>query len=129
MDADFRHIFSCAVRCEPGEFEQRMFSKSLFWHAPLFAWLIPNKAQFFREDFEMLREVASAKNTDEVICELNRFYGRNRRDHSILRTTFFIRVSGKRVLRLYRALAGSPEAPAHTPDVAERPRTTLQPQA
>jgi len=99
-----------------------MFSKTLFRHAILFAWLIRDKAKFFREDLEMLRDIASARNTPEVISELNRFYGRNRRDKSILRTSFFIRVSGKRVLKIYRAL------------VQERPQSesfsepSLQPQ-
>ncbi len=81
-----------------------MFSRTLFRHAAVFAWVIRNKPKFFREDLEMLRDIASARNTAEVISELNRFYGRNRRDRSVLRTSFFIRVSGKRVLRMYRAL-------------------------
>src|SRR5262245_50700439 len=112
MDADFRHIFSEANDCEPSEFESRMFSQCLFPHAVLFTWFIREKGQFFREDFEMLREVATARTTKEVICELNRFYGRNKRDKSILRTRFFVRTSGKRVLRIYRQLVAEPaEAP------------------
>lgn len=104
MDGDFRGLFSQAFACAPSDFENVMFSKTLFRHAVPVQWFIRNKAGFFREDFEMLRDIASARNTPEVICELNRFYGRNRRDKSILRTNFFIRISGKRVLRLYRLL-------------------------
>ena len=105
MEADFRALFSQAYGCSPDQFESRMFSKTLFRHAIPFSWLIRDKSKFFREDLEMLRDIASAHNTPEVISELNRFYGRNRRDNSILRTSFFIRVSGKRVLHIYRALA------------------------
>ena len=104
MEADFRALFSQVYGCSPDEFENQMFSRTLFRHTVLFAWLIRDKTKFFREDLEMLRDIASAHNTAEVISELNRFYGRNRRDNSLLRTNFFIRVSGKRVLQIYRAL-------------------------
>ncbi len=122
MEADFRALFSQSFGCSPGEFESEMFSKTLFRHAIPFSWLIRDKAKFFREDLEMLRDIASAHNTPEVISELNRFYGRNRRDKSILRTSFFIRVSGKRVLQIYRALA---QERSQTSSFAE---SSLQPQ-
>jgi hypothetical protein len=107
MDADFRQLFCEATGCRPADFERRMFSRCLFRHAVAFKWLIRNKEEFFREDLEMLRDIGSARNTPEVISELNRFYGRNRRDKSILRTQFFVRISGKRVLRVYRDLAAA----------------------
>jgi hypothetical protein len=88
------------------QFERKLFYKCLFRHALPLAWLLQKcDRDFFREDFEMLRDVASARNTDEVICEVNRFFGRNARDKSFLRTVLFLRVSGKRVLRAYRSLA------------------------
>ena|SRR5688572_16471959 len=105
MEADFRQLFCKAAQCAAADFESRMFKKCLFRHALPFAWLIRSKQEFFREDLEMLRDVASAHNTSEVISELNRFYGRNKRDNSFLRTHMFFRISGKRVLRVYRSLA------------------------
>ena len=104
MEADFRGLFSQAYRCAPEQFEERMFARTLFRHAIPFSWLIRDRRSFFREDLEMLRDIASARSTPEVICELNRFYGRNHRDKNFVRTNFFIRVSGKRVLRIYREL-------------------------
>lgn len=121
MEADFRQLFCEATGCEPAEFENRMFSMCLFRHATPFSWLIRSRNEFFREDLEMLRDIASARNTPEVISELNRFYGRNRRDKSILRTRFFIRISGKRVLRMYRELAGTRDTDA--PLLTSQPRT------
>ena len=121
MEADFRQLFCEATGCKPADFESRMFSTCLFRHAIPFLWLIRNKQQFFREDLEMLRDIASAHNTPEVISELNRFYGRNRRDNGFLRTRLFFRVSGKRVLQIYRSLAAARDA--------EAPMTSLQPQA
>ena len=105
MDVEFRQLFSEKWGLEAGQFERKLFSRCLFRHALPFAWLLRKcDKDFFREDFDMLRDVASARNTDEVICEVNRFYGRNARDKSILRTVFFLRVSGKRVLKVYRSL-------------------------
>ncbi len=60
---------------------------------------------FFREDTDFIRDVGTATSRGEVICELNRFYGRNMRDRNWLRRVFFLRLSGKRVLRIYRELA------------------------
>jgi hypothetical protein len=122
MEADFRRLFSQAFGCPPEQFEQRMFRKTLFRHAIPFFWFIRDRGAFFREDLEMLRDIASARTTPEVICELNRFYGRNHRDKNFVRTSFFIRVSGKRVLRIYRALVlqrAAHEAPL--PDAALQP--------
>ena len=106
MDGDFRQLFSAKWGVGAEQFERKLFYKCLFRHALPFAWLLQKcDKDFFREDFEMLRDVASARNTDEVICEVNRFFGRNARDKSFLRTVLFLRVSGKRVLRVYRSLA------------------------
>jgi len=105
MDVEFRQLFSEKWGVEAEQFEHKLFYKCLFRHALPFAWLLQKcDKDFFREDFGMLRDVASARNTDEVICEVNRFFGRNARDKSFLRTVLFLRVSGKRVLRAYRAL-------------------------
>ena len=105
MDVEFRQLFSEKWGMAAEQFEHKLFYKCLFRHALPFAWLLQKcDKDFFREDFGMLRDVASARNTDEVICEINRFFGRNARDKSFLRTVLFLRVSGKRVLRVYRSL-------------------------
>lgn len=122
MDVEFRHLFSevCGVSGE--HFERKLFSKCLFRHALPFAWLLQKwEPEFFREDFEMLRDIATARNTEEVICELNRFFGRNARDKSILRTAFYFRVSGKRVLRLYRQLSRDAAAASSATTESLRP--------
>lgn len=105
MEMEFRQLFSQKSGIAAEQFERKLFYKCLFRHALPFAWLLEKMSpNFFREDFEMLRDVATARNTDEVICELNRFYGRNARDKSFLRPLFYLRISGKRVLRIYRSL-------------------------
>src|SRR5688500_2748698 len=105
MELEFRQLYSrkCGVGTE--HFEHKLFRKCLFRHAVPFAGLLQRwKPDFFREDYEMLRDIATARNTEEVIGEVNRFFGRNARDKSILRTVFYFRVSGKRVLNVYRKL-------------------------
>lgn len=59
---------------------------------------------FFHEDLTFLREVGAATSRSEVVGELNRFYGRNLRDRNWMRKQLALRVSGQRVLKLYRAL-------------------------
>ena len=117
MDVEFRQLFSEKWGMAAEQFERKLFYRCLFRHALPFAWLLQIcDKNFFREDFEMLRDVASARNTDEVICEVNRFFGRNARDKSFLRTALFLRVSGKRVLQMYRLLTKEDKnAPTETP--------------
>ena len=111
MQMEFRQLFSQKSGTDADQFERKLFYKCLFRHAVPFAWLLKKmNPDFFREDFEMLRDVATARNTEEVICELNRFYGRNARDKSFLRPLFYLRISGKRVLRLYRSLTREEES-------------------
>lgn len=59
---------------------------------------------FFREDEGFICDLATARSREEVLTELNRFYGRNVRDRNWLRKLFSLRVSGKRVQRLSRKL-------------------------
>lgn len=116
MEVEFRQLFSEKWGISADQFERKLFRKCLFRHAVPFAWLLQKwNTDFFREDFDMLRDVASARNTEEVICEVNRFFGRNARDKSILRTTFYLRISGKRVLRVYRALVRETQTQIPTP--------------
>lgn len=106
MGADFRQLFSEQFGCEEEEFERRIFQRCLFRHSvPLVAILRRWKPEWFREDFDLARELAFTTSTGEVVSELNRFYGRNARERSFLRTTLYCRMSGKRVLKLYRELA------------------------
>ena len=106
MEVEFRQLFSDKWGVGAEQFERKLFRTCLFRHAVPFAWLLQKwNGNFFREDYELLREIATARNTDEVICELNRFFGRNARDKNFLRTMFYLRISGRRVLRAYRSVA------------------------
>jgi len=111
MGADFRQLCLAISGVKPGDFERWLFRRCLFRHALPFAGLLRRwKPNFFREDLDFVREAGSCHNTRELISELNRFYGRNARDGSFLRTRLLFRVSGKQVLRIYRDLLAQSEA-------------------
>ncbi len=113
MEADFRQLFSERYGCEQAQFEERVFKACLFRHSiPFVAVLRRWKPGIFREDYDLARELATTRNTGEVVSELNRFYGRNAREKGFWRTTCYFRISGKRVLRLYRDLVRGVEEPA-----------------
>jgi hypothetical protein len=105
MSKSFQTLYCEHYQCSAQEFEQRVFRECLYRHAlplaPLFASLDPC---FFLEDLSFIRDVGHAASRSEVISELNRFFGRNMRERNWFRKALGIRVSGKRVLRLYRAL-------------------------
>lgn len=110
MGADFRQLFSEQFGCEEKEFEQRIFNECLFRHSvPVVALLRRCRPELFREDLDLARELAATRDTGEVVSELNRFYGRNARERSFLRTRLYCRISGKRVLKLYRSLIRAAE--------------------
>jgi hypothetical protein len=84
---------------------------ALFRHSiPFVALLLRWKPAIFREDFDFMREASHTCNRGELVTELNRFYGRNRRVGGFWRNTLLFRVSGKRVLNIYRALIQEQEA-------------------
>jgi hypothetical protein len=109
---DFKTIFCRSHRCKPADYEQLCFVKNLFPHARLCVWLFHSKREIvFREDFELLRELASVTCPDTFRYEVNRFYGRNIREKSWLRRVFKIRLSGKKIRKMGASLLkGNPSS-------------------
>jgi hypothetical protein len=109
----FKELFCRENACRPEEFETRLFWRSLHRHAiPLAMVLLRVSPSFFREDFDLLRDVGTSRSRGEVVNELNRFYGRNMRDRNWFRKHLVIRVSGKRVLRAARPLFRAQRSPS-----------------
>ncbi len=106
MKRPFQICFCEFFGCRPEEYTALAFRHCLYTHArplaPALARLMPS---FFAEDFAFLRELGAVTSRSEAITELNRFFGRNVRDKNWLRRSFAIRISGKRVLRLYRTIS------------------------
>ena len=111
MGADFRQLFCQKYGLAPEQFEQKLFWMCLFRHSLPVVYLFCRwKPEIFREDFDLMREVASCRSRGEVVNDLNRFFGRNRRVGGFWRNICLCRVSGKRVLQLYRGLIQEQEA-------------------
>lgn len=107
MGPDFRQLFCQRFQVAPEEFEKRLFWMCLFRHSIPFVHLLSRwKPEIFREDYDLVRELAATHSRGEVVTELNRFFGRNRRVGGFWRNVCLFRVSGKRVLQLYRSLLG-----------------------
>ena len=105
---DFKALFCEFFRCAPEEYEQQIFTRFLHWHArPLTGLLSKLNPRFFSEDWGLIRDLANAVTHSEVLTELNRFYGRNLRERNWVRRRLSLRLSGKRILRLSRALFGA----------------------
>ena len=101
----FKMLFCEGYNCPAHDFERQLFRRCVHWPAlPLALVICRLRPSFFREDLAFIRDVGAAVSRSEVVSELNRFYGRNVRDRNWLRTTLGIRVSGKNVLQIYRAL-------------------------
>jgi hypothetical protein len=111
VGADFKRLFCQRYGLAPGDFEQKLFGMALFRHAlPFVPLLLRWRPEIFREDFDLMREAGHTCSRGELVTELNRFYGRNRRVGGFWRNTCLFRVSGKRVLNIYRELAQEQEA-------------------
>lgn len=97
----FREAVCDCFGCQPDDYERKVFWRCMHRHALPIAFLIYRvEPGFFREDFDLIREVGRVRNPVMFTTELNYFHGRNARDRSWLRTDFYIRVSGKRLLNL-----------------------------
>ena len=105
MRQSFKSLYCQHYACALEDYDRRLFRSCLHRHALPFASILRRfRPAFFREDLDFIRDVGAASSRSEVICELNRFYGRNMRDRNWMRRLFGLRLSGKRVLRIYRQL-------------------------
>ncbi len=87
-------------RCTPLQFRQRVFWRTLHWHAlPLAPFLLPTG--FFAEDLELIGACGQVRGMRELREELKEFRFR-RVSESWLRRAMAIRVSTERLRRLAR---------------------------
>lgn len=108
----FRDLVCAYLDCPPPLYEVALFRAALSRHCyPIARWLFWRNPGFFREDLDVIRELATVRSNDLFLSELNRFYGRNLRDKNRWRKWFGIRLSGKRLIKIKnRALEQSSRA-------------------
>jgi hypothetical protein len=82
----FRALFCELTNTVPENYQAALFDKTLYFHAcivaRLFLYLWP---EIFREDFEVIRELADVTCAEIFEMEVSRFDGRNKRASSNLR--------------------------------------------
>jgi len=100
-NATFRELFCEKVGCPPERFEEEVFWRTLHLHSiPLAKVIFQRNPEFFKEDFDFIREVGTVRDPGTFTNELNRFHGRNVREKNFLRRSASIRVSAKRLIAL-----------------------------
>jgi hypothetical protein len=96
----FQQLFCEYTECSVDSFERRFFRSTLYWHARFLAPLIMRvNREFFHEDLGVIHELANVDCAKVYQMEVSRFYGRNVRDRNLLRKLFFLRISGKKLVR------------------------------
>jgi len=102
---EFRHLYAEYAHCAPEEFEKRVFWRTMYLHAIPIAWLIRLiYPPYFRLDLETIDRVAQTYDAREYAHDLDRFRFLSSQAHSLMRSMLLIRISGRKLVRLRRAV-------------------------
>lgn len=72
MPKPFQAVFCEEFSCSEEDFEHTLFWHCLPWHAKVFARMLwSHRESFFKEDFELIREIALVLSPAIFISELN----------------------------------------------------------
>lgn len=105
----FQDAFCEKYCCASEDYETEVFWHCLYRHSlPVAWWIFKRDPDFFREDFDLIREVGTMSNPETFRSEVNFFYGRNLRDKNWIRRVFFIRISAKRLIKLKKRIFENP---------------------
>ncbi|MBI4659717.1 MAG: hypothetical protein HY735_12825 [Verrucomicrobia bacterium] len=97
----FKQAYCEKFHCLEEAYEKEVFWRCLYRHAlPFAASIYRKKPEFFREDFDLIREVGNMEDADTFRSEINFYYGRNIRERNWLRRKLCIRLSAKRLMKL-----------------------------
>jgi hypothetical protein len=108
---EFKSLFCQRFGCPSAEFEEQAFRKCLPWHARLAAPVLRRlKPDFFAEDFRFIRYLGAATGWRELNSEILGFQDANRVSRNFLRTSFRIRVSGRKAAALAERLFSAARA-------------------
>ena len=97
----FAEAYCRRFRCSRESYPRNFFWRALQWRARPFAFLVLRlRPDWFREDFEVIAELAGARNHEVFKHDVNLFHARNLRHGGFLRRVLGWRISGKRLLRI-----------------------------
>ena len=98
----FREAYCRRFSCPVDHFERKVFWRALYPHSIPVAWLILLlKPKYFANDFAAIRQFGILRTREEAHSELDGLAYTNRHQPSSLRNVFRVRVSGRRLLRLF----------------------------
>jgi len=98
-------LFCKRFNCSPEGYAELAFRKCLYGHAkPLVGILRAWNAGFFFEDIKFIEALGVAVDPKEVRADAANFRDVNRHSGGFLRTTWRLRVSGRKAMRMAREL-------------------------
>lgn len=101
----FKEAYCAAYRCSPEKFDHRVFWKCVHRRAlPLTVVIWAVERRVFQPDLEVIRALGAASSDVELRSVMEEFDNRCMVERSIRRTVFRMRVSGGRLMPLFRAL-------------------------
>ena len=115
----FRDLFCEHFACPPEEFEQRVFWRCLHRRTlPLAALIYFLNRDFFKRDFDTIRQLGVSRRPGEFQKEVEDYYFGMRSYGNLLQQSFRVRISGQRLMRLERIVR---HATADSADSAASP--------
>ena len=102
MMEDFLTTFCRRFNCPVESFERKVFWRCLYPQAFPVAWLILLlRSEYFANDLQTIRQLGIVRTREEMHAELDALAYLNRQQGGTLRNSCKVRVSGRRLLRLY----------------------------
>ena len=100
---EFRNLFANYADCNPDEVDRKIFWRVIYLHAIPAALIIRIFApHYFRLDLETIDRVCQTMDGREFARDLDRYRFLNGEAHSLMRSFFLIRISGKKLIHLRR---------------------------
>ena len=102
---NFKEAYCAAHRCSPEKFDHQVFWKCVYRRAlPLVVVIWAVERRVFQPDLEVIRALGAAGSDVELQAVMGEFDNRCMVERSIRRTVFRMRVSGARLMPLFRDL-------------------------
>jgi hypothetical protein len=113
MARELKALFCEQFGCSASEFDHQAFKRCLYPHARFAVPLLLRMAPaLFEEDFKFIQMLGTSTSMREAKAELQDFHEANRGTDNFIRTTFKLRVSGRKATDL----AGRLFAHGHRPN-------------
>ena len=115
---NFRELFCDHFGCPLEAYERTVFWRCLHRRTlPLAALIYFINRDFFRRDFDTIRQLGVTRGQGEFQKEVEDYYFNMRSYGNVLQRSLLVRVSGQRLVRLSRLVRHATAPPEPPPDV------------